>query len=270
MCPRGTAPRRRSTCWLERGYSAGARSTSREGSGWTTTGPVRFGDLAREERASSCRSSAQIAGFMGHAERGKKLNMATGMLDHSAGIAKAAGAEVVVFHPGVSAEQDARGGPRLRGGAARASCARAWRARTAASRSGSRSWVACASWGSDRRRARDLPPRRLGAARDRFRAHARDERRRLHRLGDVRGSAQARGRGARARARPSTSTSRTSPSRTGTRRSISPYGEGTLRAEPLTGRHSAPFERPATVISESPDEASSQTIKAILSATRRA
>jgi deoxyribonuclease-4 len=43
---------------------------------------------------------APIAGFMGHAERGKKLNMAIGMLDHSAGIAKAAGAEVVVFHPG--------------------------------------------------------------------------------------------------------------------------------------------------------------------------
>ena len=43
---------------------------------------------------------APIAGFMGHAERGKKLNMAVGMLDHSAGIAKAAGAELVVFHPG--------------------------------------------------------------------------------------------------------------------------------------------------------------------------
>jgi deoxyribonuclease-4 len=43
---------------------------------------------------------APLAGFMGHAERGKKLNMAVGMLDHSAGIAKSAGAEVVVFHPG--------------------------------------------------------------------------------------------------------------------------------------------------------------------------
>jgi len=43
---------------------------------------------------------APIAGFMGHAERGKKLNMAFGMLDHSAGIAKAAGCELVVFHPG--------------------------------------------------------------------------------------------------------------------------------------------------------------------------
>ena len=43
---------------------------------------------------------APIAGFMGHAERGRKLNMAFGMLDHSAGIAKAARCEVVVFHPG--------------------------------------------------------------------------------------------------------------------------------------------------------------------------
>jgi deoxyribonuclease IV len=46
---------------------------------------------------------------MGHAERGKKLNMAVGMLDHSAGIAKSAGAEVVVFHPGylLGRERDA-------------------------------------------------------------------------------------------------------------------------------------------------------------------
>ena len=42
-----------------------------------------------------------------------------------------------------------------------------------------------------------------------------------------------------------------------------PYGEGTLRADPLAealGR----FERPATVISESPDETSSQAIRAVL------
>jgi deoxyribonuclease IV len=42
-----------------------------------------------------------------------------------------------------------------------------------------------------------------------------------------------------------------------------PYGEGTLRAEPLRDAL-ARFERPATVISESPDEDSSQTIKAVL------
>jgi deoxyribonuclease-4 len=60
---------------------------------------ARFGELARE-RDIALSVHAPIAGFMGHAERGKKLNMAVGMLDHSAGIAKAAGAEVVVFHPG--------------------------------------------------------------------------------------------------------------------------------------------------------------------------
>ena len=59
----------------------------------------RFGELAREE-GIVLSVHAPIAGFMGHAERGKKLNMAVGMLDHSAGVAKAAGAELVVFHPG--------------------------------------------------------------------------------------------------------------------------------------------------------------------------
>jgi deoxyribonuclease IV len=59
----------------------------------------RFGELARDADIALS-VHAPIAGFMGHAERGKKLNMAVGMLDHSAGVAKAAGAELVVFHPG--------------------------------------------------------------------------------------------------------------------------------------------------------------------------
>ena len=59
----------------------------------------RLGALCREQDIALS-VHAPIAGFMGHAERGKKLNMAVGMLDHSAGIAKTAGAEVVVFHPG--------------------------------------------------------------------------------------------------------------------------------------------------------------------------
>jgi deoxyribonuclease-4 len=42
-----------------------------------------------------------------------------------------------------------------------------------------------------------------------------------------------------------------------------PYGEGTLRAEPLRAALDS-FDRPATVISESPDEASSKTIRRIL------
>ena len=43
---------------------------------------------------------APIPAFLGHLDRGKKYRMAVGMLDHSAGVAKAVGAEVVVFHPG--------------------------------------------------------------------------------------------------------------------------------------------------------------------------
>jgi len=42
-----------------------------------------------------------------------------------------------------------------------------------------------------------------------------------------------------------------------------PYGEGTLRAEPLRDAL-ARLDRPATVISESPDQASSQAIRAVL------
>jgi deoxyribonuclease IV len=42
-----------------------------------------------------------------------------------------------------------------------------------------------------------------------------------------------------------------------------PYGEGTLRAEPMRDAL-ARFERPATVISESPDEQSTQAIREVL------
>jgi deoxyribonuclease-4 len=68
----------------------------------------RFGELARAA-GIVLSVHAPIAGFMGHAERGRKLNMAVGMLDHSAGIAKASGAELVVFHPGflLGRERDA-------------------------------------------------------------------------------------------------------------------------------------------------------------------
>jgi deoxyribonuclease IV len=82
----------------ERGYSA--NEIDFEGKFWMDYDWAgRFGELAREH-GIALSVHAPIAGFMGHAERGKKLNMAVGMLDHSAGIAKAAGADVVVFHPG--------------------------------------------------------------------------------------------------------------------------------------------------------------------------
>jgi deoxyribonuclease-4 len=83
---------------LELGYSA--CEIDFEGKFWMSYEfAERLGELARDAGVALS-VHAPIAGFMGHAERGKKLNMATGMLDHSAGIAKAAGAEVVVFHPG--------------------------------------------------------------------------------------------------------------------------------------------------------------------------
>src|SRR5881409_821464 len=83
---------------LERGLSA--CEIDFEGRFWMDYEfAAAFGRLA-EEHDIALSVHAPIAGFMGHAERGKKLNMAVGMLDHSAGIAKAAGAEVVVFHPG--------------------------------------------------------------------------------------------------------------------------------------------------------------------------
>ena len=82
----------------ERGYSA--CEVDFEGRFWMEyEWAERFGELARDN-GIILSVHAPIAGFMGHAERGKKLNMAVGMLDHSAGIAKACGAEVVVFHPG--------------------------------------------------------------------------------------------------------------------------------------------------------------------------
>jgi deoxyribonuclease-4 len=46
-----------------------------------------------------------------------------------------------------------------------------------------------------------------------------------------------------------------------------PYGEGTLRAEPLRDALTR-FDRPATVISESPGEESHQAVRAILTGAR--
>jgi deoxyribonuclease-4 len=96
--PSRNSPEEALTPLLERGFSA--CEIDFEGRFWMDYDfAARFGELAREHDIALS-VHAPLAGFMGHAERGKKLNMAVGMLDHSAGIAKAAGAEVVVFHPG--------------------------------------------------------------------------------------------------------------------------------------------------------------------------
>ena len=59
----------------------------------------RFGELARDA-GIALSVHAPLAGFLGQVERDKKHRMAIGMLDHSAGVAVACGAELVVIHPG--------------------------------------------------------------------------------------------------------------------------------------------------------------------------
>ena len=59
----------------------------------------RLGAAAREHDVLIS-IHAPLAGFMGHLDQGKNYRMAVGMLDHTAGLAAACGAEVVVFHPG--------------------------------------------------------------------------------------------------------------------------------------------------------------------------
>src|SRR5436305_2155225 len=244
---------------LERGYSA--CEIDFEGKFWMDYEfAARLGELARAN-GIVLSVHAPIAGFMGHAERGKKLNMAVGMLDHSAGIAKAAGAEVVVFHPGF-----------LLG-----------RTREEAIDS------VCEQLGELRARLekkdRAVPfgievmgrVRELGSADDVI-----DISRRCgwvrpvldfaHRPATSDGPVTSLDPFAEVLASADTVMPPGAPfhvhfsdiqfaNRNETKHL--PYGEGTLRAEPL-GEALARFERPATVITESPDEASHQAIRAAL------
>ena len=82
----------------ERGYSA-CEIDFESGFWMEYPWAEELGKLARKRRIALS-VHAPIAGFMGHVERDRKHGMATGMLDHSAGIAKVAGAGPVVFHPG--------------------------------------------------------------------------------------------------------------------------------------------------------------------------
>jgi deoxyribonuclease-4 len=65
----------------------------------------RLGELARRHDVALS-VHAPLFGFMGHVEpSGRKFSSAVGALDRSAGIAAASGAEVVVFHPGFLLER---------------------------------------------------------------------------------------------------------------------------------------------------------------------
>jgi deoxyribonuclease IV len=206
---------------------------------------------------------APIAGFMGHAERGKKLNMAVGMLDHSAGIAKAAGAQIVVFHPGFLLARE-------------------------------------------REAAIEAVVEQLGELRDRLEKKDRlvpfgvEVMGRVRELGTVDDVVAI---AARSWVRPVLDFAHMHATSDGAFTSVEPfaealakadavlepgapfhihfsdiqfanrnetkhlpYGAGTLRAEPLRDAL-AQFERSATVISESPDEESTQAIRSVLAGT---
>jgi deoxyribonuclease IV len=244
---------------LERGYTA--CELDFEGKFWMDYEfAERLGELAREH-GIALSVHAPIAGFMGHAERSKKLNMAIGMLDHSAGIAKAAGAEVVVFHPGF-----------LLG-----------RTREAAIDS------VCEQLGELRERLvkkeRDVPfgievmgrVRELGSVDDVVEISGRCgwvrpvlDFAHMHATSDGAFTseepfADALGKADAVMPPEAPFHIHFSDIQFANRNETKhlPYGEGTLRADPLR-EALARFERPATVIGESPDEESNQAIRAAL------
>jgi deoxyribonuclease IV len=225
----------------------------------------RLGEVARQA-AIRLSVHAPLAGFMGHAERGgRKHQMAIGMLDHTAGLAQACGAAPVVIHPGFLLG-------RTREAAIDAVVAQ----------------------------LTDLGARL--AAKGRLVPFGIEVMGRVHELGSLDDVLAISSRLDWVRPVPDfahmhatsdgafTTVGRFATALEAVDRALPPdapfhihfsdvsyanrnekshvrYGEGTLRAEPLA-EALARFSRPATVISESPDEASNQAIRAILTANQ--
>ena len=221
----------------------------------------RLGELAAES-GIALSVHAPLFGFMGHVEpSGRKFNSAVGALDRSAGIAAASGAELVVFHPGFLLERT-------------------------------------------REAALDAVVEQLGTLRERLEGKGRGVPFGVEVMGRVRdlGSLDDILEISRRTSwvRPVLDFAHMHATSDGAFLGVDPfaealeaadevlapgqpfhihfsdiafanrnetkhlpYGEGTLRAEPLRDALDR-FERPATVISESPDEASSQAIRAAL------
>jgi deoxyribonuclease IV len=250
---------------LERGYSA-CEIDFESGFWMDYPWAERFGELAHDAKIVLS-VHAPLAGFLGHLERDKKHRMAIGMLDHSAGVAVAAGAKLVVLHPGFllgRTREDALA-------------------------------AVIEQLGELRKRlegkARAVPfgvevmgrVRELGTAEDVFAIAAQlpwvrpvIDFAHLHAVSDgaftnvdafhgvlsIADSILERGAPFHVHFSDIQFANRNETKHL-------PYGEGTLRAEPLA-KALRKFRRPATVISESPDERSSQAIKAILSSPARA
>ena len=97
--PERDSPERAIELVLERGYDA-CEIDFESGFWMDYPWAERFGELAGEHDVALS-VHAPLFGWVGHLEAsGRKWSSALGALDRSAGIAAAAGAEVVVFHPG--------------------------------------------------------------------------------------------------------------------------------------------------------------------------
>ena len=219
-----------------------------------------FGRLAAEAKIALS-VHAPLAAFMGHLDRGKKFRMALGMLDHTCGLAVAAGAAPVVIHPGFLLGRDredaitalvaqlgelrerlegkSRGVPfglevmgRVREFGTAEDCFR-----VAARLRWVRPVLDFAHLHAVTDGAFMEPEAFAGILRLADEVMAPDDRFHIH-FSDIAYANQNETRHL-------------------------PYGQGTLRAEPLA-EALAGFQRPAVVISESPDEASHQQIGAVL------
>jgi deoxyribonuclease-4 len=243
----------------ERGYTA--CEIDFEGGFWMDYEfAARFGELARDA-GIILSVHAPIAAFLGHRAVDKKQRMAVGMLDHSAGIAVSAGAEPVVFHPGFLLE-------RTREEALAAVVEQLADLRVRLEGKGRAVAFGVEVMG----RVRDF-----GRAEDVLAIASRLEWVRpvidfahLHATSD--GAFLEPDDFAAVLAAADRVQERHTPfhihfsdiafaNRNETRHL--PYGAGTLRADPLA-EALVRFDRPATVISESPDEESSQAIRAVL------
>ena len=254
---------------LERGYDA-CEIDFESGFWMDYPWAERFGELAREHDVALS-VHAPLFGWVGHLEAsGRKWSSALGALDRSAGIAAASGAEVVVFHPGFLL------------GRSREDSIDAVVEQLALVRERLEGKDRAVPFGIEvMGRVRDLGSlddcveisRRAGWVRpvvDFAHMHATSDgafvepepfREALELVDSVLATdapfhihfsdiAYA-------------STTLESGKRGGNETHHLAYGEGTLRAEPMR-EALVSFERPATVISESPDEASSQAIRALL------
>src|SRR5262245_14994484 len=224
----------------------------------------RLGEVAREHDVALS-VHAPLFGWVGHLEAsGRRWSSALGALDRSAGIATAAGAELVVFHPGFLL------------GRAREAAIDGVVEQLALVRERLEGKGRAVPFGVEvMGRVRDLGSiddcveiaRRVGWVRpvlDFAHMHATSDGAFLG--ADRFAAALAEVDAVLAPGAPFHIHFSDIPFANRNETKHLPYGEGTLRADPLREALDG-FERPATVVSESPDESSSQAIRAILATT---